>query len=405
MQLKPPRGGGSVLGALASGALALPGLAGSAAATGRLEEAAADYSFSFYSEDGIADSKLAPGSTSERYEIQIHQFHAAAPLAQRMDLAFDLAYETMSGASPWFVRPDATGRPVQVMSGATIEDARTDASLKGGYYFDDSRVYASTGVSMEKDYLSFNGGLEGHLDLFDEMTTVSAGVGASFDQVKPSDSEIFILRPEEEQKNSTSLFAGVSQILDRNSTAQSTLTYRYASGYLSDPYKEVYVAGNLQADTRPGARHQVTWLSRFRHHVPRIGGTLHADYRFYADSWSMTSHTAALAWYQTLWETLQIVPTLRYYSQSQADFYAVFFNAPRSDGYYSSDYRLSPYGALSWGVEAEWRLREWKRSSWLATLSWQQYVSDGGLALGHVSVENPGLVSFHLFSVGLKASF
>jgi hypothetical protein len=149
----------------------------------------------------------------------------------------------------------------------------------------------------------------------------------------------------------------------------------------------------------------VSWLTRYRRHVPQVAGTLHADYRFYADSWNITSHTAELAWYQTLWESLQIVPTLRYYSQSQADFYAVFYTAPRADGYYSSDYRLSPYGAFSWGIEAEYRVREWARADWLATLSWQQYASDGDLALGHVSVENPGLVSYHVFSVGLKASF
>ena len=53
-----------------------------------------------------------------------------------------------------------------------------------------------------------------------------------------------------------------------------------------------------------------------------------------------------------LWSSFRLIPSLRYYTQSQADFYAPYYISERSDGYYSSDYRLSPYGALAWRVKA-----------------------------------------------------
>ena len=69
----------------------------------------------------------------------------------------------------------------------------------------------------------------------------------------------------------------------------------------------------------------------------------------------MVSHTFELAWYQTLFDRLLIVPSVRYYSQGQADFYAPFCAAPRRDGFRSSDYRLSAFGATRGGSSSNTR--------------------------------------------------
>jgi hypothetical protein len=47
----------------------------------------------------------------------------------------------------------------------------------------------------------------------------------------------------------------------------------------------------------------------------------------------------------------QITPRVRYYSQNSADFYQPYFTSQRADGYYSSDYRLAGFGAVSGGVQ------------------------------------------------------
>jgi hypothetical protein len=76
----------------------------------------------------------------------------------------------------------------------------------------------------------------------------------------------------------------------------------------------------------------------------------------------------------------------------------------RADGLYSSDYRLSPYGALGWRIKAETRFRIW-RLDWIASFAWERYLSSGKYALGKVEVENPGLVNYDLFSVGFTTRF
>jgi hypothetical protein len=393
------------LAALTAGALALPGLAGpAAAAEGMLDRIGADYNFSRYSEGKISASKVAPGSERRRFDIDMHQVRLATPIADRFELGLDIVHESMSGATPWYVIPGDEGEPVQVMTGATVEDKRTDALLEGKYYMDRAQASLSGGVSFEKDYLAINGGLGGQLDLNEKLTTLSGGLGVSIDSIDPVDTAEYPLRPSHEKKQTYSGYAGISHVLGRNTALQSTLTYQLGHGFLSDPYKQALVEGEPLADSRPDMRHQIAWLSRLRRHFSSLNASAHLDYQFYWDDWSITAHSLEAAWYQTLFEAFRVIPSFRYYSQGKADFYANYYETPRADGLYSSDYRLSPYGALSWRIRAETRFSTWQLD-WLLSFAYEQYFSSGKYALQKVSAANPGLVNYDLFSVGLTTRF
>jgi len=395
----------AVLHALTSSALALPGLSLRASAESAPTEVRTDYRFSRYAEDKLPGGKVAVGGERGRYDIDIHQFRFETGLSDRIGVAIELAHEAMSGATPWYVTPGPNGGdPVQVMTQATIEERRTDALLSSSYYLERGKASLGAGVSVENDYLAVNGSLGGERQFNEKNTTLSGGVGASVDRITPSDTNQYPTRPKEEDKQSYDVFVGLGQVVGRNTNLQSSLKYQHATGFLSDPYKLAFVAGNPETDERPSQRNQFSWLTRYRHHVSTLDGTLHFDYKLYLDDWNMNSHTFELGWYQTLWDRIRLVPSLRYYSQSQADFYAPFYTAPRSDGLRSSDYRLSPFGAYSWRIEAATRFQTWS-FVWDASVAWERYVSDADLAIQSVGVENPGLVSFNLFTVGLTARF
>ena len=393
------------LRALTRSALALPGLVAPAAADTPVGGISAHYQTAYYVEDELDSSKVTPGGETERFEVEMHQLSLGAPLGDRFELDLDIVHESMSGASPWYVVPDADGDPIQVMTGATIRDERTDALLGGTWYLDAGRFSLRGGLSTENDYFAWNGGFETERHFNEKNTTITGGGGFSIDTLEPTDADLFPTRPDEEDKQSYSVFAGISQVVSRQSAIQSTLSFQHARGFLSDPYKQAFVAGEPRADSRPDSRNQLSWLTRYRHHFSEVEGSLHADYRFYVDDWSVRSHTLELAWYQSLWDAVRLIPSFRYYTQSQADFYAPYFAEFTSDGLHSSDYRLSPYGALSWKLRAETRMFETWRLRWNAELSWERYMSSEDFALGSVSTANPGLVSFNVFSIGLKARF
>jgi hypothetical protein len=244
----------------------------------------------------------------------------------------------------------------------------------------------------------------------DKNTTLSGSASASFDWIEPTSDRSDPGRIDSDDRQSVSISAGVSQVLTRHSIFQTSLTYEHATGYLSDPYKLVQVGtgsfANLLRDSRPDERNQFAWLNRYRHHISAFNGTLHLDYRLYHDDWSVTSHTFDVAYYQSLPFGIEIIPSFRYYSQSQAGFYEPVFNSPKANGNYSADYRLSPYGAMAYRIKSQWSFVDpWWEIDWVGSLSYERYESKGGWALGSVGRDNPGLVSFRVFSAGLTARF
>ena len=401
-----PGAGSKALRALATSALALPGLAGSSLADAPRERPEASYRYSYYGEADVADYKVQPGSTTERFEVQSHQLHYGTPFGKRMDLDFNLLYESMSGASPIYIQPAQGGGTELVMSGATIEDSRVDVLGSANYYFDSGRAGASLGVSHENDYLAVNIGADGEKQLNDKNTTLLGGIGMSFDQIEPTDADQFVNRISSADKQSYSLFGGFAQVINRSLAVQLSGTYEYSTGFLADPYKEAFVGGGPVADSRPDHRHRLALLGRLRGHVDQVNGTIHADVAYSWDDWGINAFTIELAWYQTLWEALQLVPQFRYYSQSQADFYALTYPGPFDpDQSYSSDYRLSPFGALSYGIKAQTQFRGMWKTDWEAALSYERYVSGGDLALGSVDTANPGLVDYQVISFRLTGRF
>lgn len=185
---------------------------------------------------------------------------------------------------------------------------------------------------------------------------------------------------------------GLTQVLNKNAYLAGSFGYTRNTGYLSNPYKAVttiFIDPNQTVNStgvlsgtslsllenRPAERNQ--WLANLSYvqHIEAAGGAaMHFDYRFYDDDWGITSHTFQLDWAQPLAEGWSVTPMVRYYSQDAADFYRPYLisaqiypgkatfdrqtqkvtlstlNTAKLPANYSSDARLSAYGALSGGI-------------------------------------------------------
>ncbi len=421
---------GKTLTALTTSAMALPGIAGTAGtarADAPIERATASSSFSYYLEDNLSPKDFfADGTGSrERYEVFTEQLRFDFPVSERVDVGFDFLYEEMSGASPWFVVPSGTtGERLQVMSGATIEDTRIDGAIDLDFFMDGGKDTLSAGFSIENDYRSGHFGLGTERNFNDKNTVLNFGVAASFDEVEPSDADVFQNRVDQaKKKRSVDLFLGLSQILSRASTAQFTINYKHSNGFLNDPYKEVaQISSSNLSDSRPDVKNQASFLVRYRHHLQSINASVHGDYRFYVDSWDVLSHTVELAWYQSLFEMLTVTPSVRWYSQSKAKFYEPVLPNGVTPTYRTSDFRLSPYGAISARLKVDLELVdlfEYDAPRFLQilgitdafdlilSLSYERYISDGDMGVSDVqeSDEAPGLVNFQVGAFTVTGRF
>lgn len=383
--------------ALSAAAAALPGYSGEAQAWAE-EQADAGYRYSHYQEASLPAS-ATNGGAGDRYEVDSHQFHLLHPYGEAWDFSADLMLETMSGASPWYVAPGSGGQAIQVLSGASIQDQRTVLQGRARQHLEQGRRALSLGVSKEDDYLAYSGGVEAAWDFNQRLNTLSAGLGYSYDQLEPTDggSARFPNRIAKADKDSFTAYAGLSQVLTPQTVAQLGLSYSYSDGYLSDPYKLAYVDANLLPDSRPPDRNQWALTGRLRHYLRSLQAALHVDARYYTDNWGVAADSLEVAWVQKLPSDWRLTPSLRWYQQGHANFYRPYYNATREDGFYSSDYRLSAYGALSGRVAAE---KSWRGFSFSAAV--EAYQSDGDFALRSVSDESPGLVDFLVVSAALS---
>ncbi len=356
-----------------------------------------DYLYSHYQEADVEADKTASGQAEARYVIDSHRFRINLPATAQDSLGLNVIYETMSGASPWYVLPDANGKPVQVMSGASIREERM--VVQGDWNHELSRLSTlklSGGYSGEDDYQSLQAGLEATWASADQMQVLMVGAGYSADTVEPTEggSATYPTRTVEADKDTITAFASLEQVLGPRTRLQLAVSGLWQDGFLSDPYKLAYVAATTStvADSRPDERMGGAVSLMLRHNLGFTGllqGLVaQADYRYYQDDWEIEAHslTLGLLRSQGNW---QWAANLRWYSQSQAGFYAPFYGVARSDGLASSDYRLSPFGALGVGLDLKRRIGPWTLG---AGVGWYEASKD--YALEKVEVANPGLVSW-----------
>jgi hypothetical protein len=388
----------TALSALSAAALAIPSHAEVAPVDTEIS-----YRFSSYQEEDAPRERVFQGSL-ERYNIDIHQIGYRTPIGDSWYVASELQYESMSGASPTQTyeavdgNGNATGESVLLMSGASIEEQRTDFKIAPKRYFKDGTAGGLLAYSTENDYESIALGLDGTLEIYDKHTTLIGSLSFSDDTLSPTDPDISAARTaaDGEKRKSFSIYEGVSQVINKYSVLQVGIGYTSLSGYLSDPYKF--------ADQRPDRREQYTLSAQHKQFMNVLdGAALLSNYRYYNDDWGIASHTLDVKWSQQFdisHYRIIAAPLLRYYTQTKADFYSLQ-QTPPADQLNSSDARLSSYGAFTFGFTSELKF-----SQWSLHLDWQQYYSREDLALFDASDdEAPALVNFSTFTAGVDYTF
>jgi hypothetical protein len=328
---------------------------------------------------------------TERFDISIQQFNIRGPVGDKVGLNIDFVSETLSGASPWYIVPSSDGEPIQIMSGASIYESRQELNIGANLYNKEVHTGVTFTSSQENDYKAAGLHLNNALFYNGNNTTLNFGVGFSSDQIQPTQ-QVGVTRVTDENKNTSSFFAGVSQVLSKTLLLGANLSYKSHQGFLSDPYKQAYVNGLILADSRPDDKNQFAIDLQLRKYLTSIDSALHVDYRLYSDNWGVDSNTISLGIYKDLSDWL-FSAKLRYYDQSSASFYRDFYTAARADGFYSSDYRLSEYDAMSmkFGLNKNF-------DSVGFNLNYEVYESQG-------NGSNPGLVDFTAFTLGFNFKF
>jgi len=290
------------------------------------------YRFQFYDEqDG-------------RVDVESHYLDLKYGVSENWALGLRFAIDSLSGMTP--TGRHADGDPND-WTYAEIDDERVVSVLTIDHEIDDHTLTFEYARSEEEDYLSNAFALKLRSELFQKNTTLTAGVAVGLDKV----------------------------LLNTRTILDVTLGYGRSEGYLADPYRgisEVFSFGGSEItssfpENRPDELDRWVIKVAGRHYFPGVDAALAGSYRFFANSDNVEGHTFDIKWIQQVGEKLTLTPYFRYYQQSAASYYTPtltntgIFGKSEPDGqapFYSSDYRLSAFEAVTFGFRCSYQLTE-----------------------------------------------
>lgn len=360
MQLKP--------NALSAAALALLGSTGTQAAdTGKWQFDAATL---VYSE---ADSRIQAVEPKLR---------ATRALDNDRSISAAVTVDVLTGASPNGAAPadspqtftSASGnKPYTVDAFETPldDDFRdTRVAVDGSFTtpVGDQTLTTSLAASKEYDYLSISAGAVLSKDFNRNNTTVSAGINVAndtIDAVGGAPVPLSVMpapgnpRPEStETKQIYDLLFSVTQVLSPVSLMQISYSLSQSDGYLNDPYKLLSVVDangdplRYVYESRPDTRLKHALFAQYKRFV--FGrDVIDVSLRLMSDDWGITSETLDTTYRWNFSETRYLEPHLRYYRQSEADFYraALFDGEENTLTEASADPRLGQFDAVTVGLK------------------------------------------------------
>lgn len=342
-----------------------------------------------------------------------------------------LVFDSLTGASPngatpsntaqTFTRPSGNGIYTADANESPLDDTFKDTrgALSGSWTAPIDRDWEYTlGAygSKEYDYLSLglNGGLKRYFN--QKNTALNFGLAFSADAIEPEggnpvglarmatpgtasfDADYDASRADSsDNKTIIDAMFGVTQVINTKTIMQFNYGLSLSDGYLNDPFKVLSVidstlgpnyGGNYQDggnnvylyESRPDSRmkHTLFWQTKY---ALDNGDVIDGSYRFMLDDWGITSHTLDFRYRWQLGDSY-LEPHLRYYMQSEADFYKRYLT---SDEYTansvkeaSSDERLSDMSAYTVGLKYGYKLSKTKEFNVRAEYYMQNHSGDNG---------------------------
>jgi hypothetical protein len=357
-----------------------------------LESIEVDFLMSYYQQDGV-HSAVSGGKGMEELTDITPTIVVAVPLNDDDVLTADLGISAYSSASSGNINPfdSATPSPWQASSGASAQDVLTTMVLNYSHSSDDRNTIWNAHISgsVEYDYSSigFGGGLTKlfnnknteiglaanvYLDTWqpiypkelqdfkDNGNSLNGGIFNDFTIIGNTNyNPMAFSFQENKNRNSFALSLSFSQVVNKKMQLSLFVDVLQQQGLLSTPYQRVYFADvdnsfinefHLADDIErlPDTRFKLPIGARWNYYLNEKL-VLRTYYRYYTDNWGLSSHTASIELPYKITDRFTIFPIYRYYTQSEADYFAPYDTHLSTEEFYTSDYDLSTFDAHQYG--------------------------------------------------------
>jgi hypothetical protein len=328
-----------------------------------------DSAILYYAEDGDRVQAIEPVISARK------------DLGDEEAVSMKLVIDSLTGSSPTgavpstevqtFIRPSGNGSytvaPNETPLDPTFKDTRVAYSMNWEKPYDrNNRRNYGFNISREYDFTSISANALWQHDTNLKNTTWSYGFNLEFDEIDPVGSVPDPLTSMYDQmkgdssdsRNIIDLLFGVTQVIDRSSLFQVNLTLSESDGYMTDPYKIVSVVDDVSGEpvdqlyeNRPDSRSRQGLYGKYRKTLPN-NDIFTASYRYMTDDWGIDSNTFDFSYRLKFSNGYYLQPRLRFYDQTEADFYSYFLlDGDPLPGEVSADYRLGEMEATTVGIK------------------------------------------------------
>lgn len=141
-----------------------------------------------------------------------------------------------------------------------------------------------------------------------------------------------------------------SQVINSRLQGAVLLDLVAQNGYLGLPFHRVYFAdGKDTIESLPSTRYKLPIGLRLNYFLGD-NIVLRGYYRYYTDSWGITSHTASLEVPVKITPFFSVSPFYRYYTQTAARYFSPYEQHTETDSYWTSNYAYASFTSSFFGT-------------------------------------------------------
>jgi hypothetical protein len=259
-------------------------------------------------------------------------------------------YDKVSLSGTYYVDAVTNASIDVVTTASKFHEVRNEFGLSADYVYRDAQITLSGLTSHEPDYVANTGSVDMTQEVFGGMTTVALGFSSGHDTVLKHNSPEF-----HDYAKHWQYRVGVTQILTPHWLVSLNTEALADEGYLGSPYRDARVFGAFVPERNPRTRSGRALNLRV---VGDLGwrNAMHAEYRYYWDTWNIKASTAELGYSQYIGDAWLADIYARYYTQTKALFY--FDDAPTQLTYVSRNRQLSTFDDESIGAKLSYTLKK-----------------------------------------------
>jgi hypothetical protein len=348
--------------------------------------------------DWDVDAAILYYTETDRVSVIEPVISATKQLDTDETLSLKLVLDSLTGSSAngavqaktaqTFTQPSGNGSFTTAAGETPLDDTFQDTRVALSASWDmplsrRDRLILGGNISAEYDYTSIGASSVYTHDLVGRNTTLSAGIAVASDTIEPEGNipiPFGVMQPagqaqprgsSSDTKTTFDILLGATQIINKNSLIQFNYSYSQADGYLTDPFKVISIvdpitgapiiedtATNLSQvvyENRPDSRTKHSIFTQYKHFL--TGDVFDISYRYMFDDWEIDSHTVDFRYRWKTSDTGFLRPHLRYYQQSEAEFFQPYYleNTQPGEGdstsFATADYRLGEMTTYTIGLE------------------------------------------------------